>query len=156
MDRTHQRLSALSVSRATKEGYLADGGGLYLQLTAAGTRSWIYRYSLDSKRREMGLGPFPAISLAAARASASEARALVKGGRDPIDAREAKRAALRLREAEGITFDEASKQFISTNKGAWRTRSIRISGRTRLLPTPRHHWRIAGGCGWRQGGRIHP
>ena len=120
MKRTHQRLTALAVSRATKEGYLPDGEGLYLQVTAAGSRSWIYRYSFLSKRREMGLGPFPAIGLAAARASASEARALVKAGQDPIAAREAQWAAQRLQSAHGITFDEASRQFIEANKAGWK------------------------------------
>jgi integrase len=120
MDRTHQRLTALAVSRAAKPGYLADGGGLYLQTTAAGARSWIYRYSLDKKRREMGLGPFPAITLAAARASASEARTLLKAGQDPIAARDAQRAAQQLQAAHVVTFDEASRQFIKANKAAWK------------------------------------
>jgi hypothetical protein len=87
--RTLQRLTALSVSRVRKPGYLADGGGLYLQITAAHAKSWIYRFMLANRRREMGLGPYPAVSLSAARKAASDARSLVKAGRDPIEARNA-------------------------------------------------------------------
>lgn len=40
-----------------------DGGGLYLQIAATGAKSWIYRYMLDGRAREMGLGPLHVISL---------------------------------------------------------------------------------------------
>ena len=80
MRRTHQRLTSLSISRAKDAGYLADGGGRYLQVTAAGSRSWILRFAMARRRREMGLGSYPAISLAMARKAATEARALVKAG----------------------------------------------------------------------------
>ena len=60
-----------SVARAKTPGYIHDGGGLYLQVARAGSRSWVFRFSLGGKRREMGLGPYPGVSLAAARKSAS-------------------------------------------------------------------------------------
>ena len=77
------RLTALAITRATAPGYLADGGGLFLQVSGTRTRSWIFRFQLDGRRRDMGLGPFPEISLAAARALAQDARTLVKAGTDP-------------------------------------------------------------------------
>ncbi len=63
------RLSALAVSRAKAKGMYPDGGGLYLQVTGAGAKSWLYRYTLNGRTREMGLGPLHTISLAVARAA---------------------------------------------------------------------------------------
>ena len=130
--RTLQRLSALTVSRPQKPGYLADGGGLYLQTTAAGATSWIYRFMLGRRRREMGLGPYPAVSLAAARKAATDARSLVKAGRDPIEARNAERTRKRLEDAKGTTFDEAAEQFITGNETAWRSAAHRAQWRISL------------------------
>jgi integrase-like protein/Arm domain-containing DNA-binding protein len=130
--RTLQRLNALTVSRRQKAGYLADGGGLYLQTTATGATSWIYRFMLGRRRREMGLGPYPAVSLAAARKSATDARSLVKAGRDPIEARNAERTRKRLEDAKGTTFDEAADQFITSNEAAWRSTTHRAQWRISL------------------------
>src|SRR5258708_4524302 len=102
MMRANQRLTALAVTRAAKSGYYSDGLGLYLQVTAAHAKSWIFRFALAKRRREMGLGPFPAVSLAAARERAAEFRSSVKSGRDPIEARKAEHARLRLEAARGV------------------------------------------------------
>jgi integrase len=117
--RTLQRLNTLSVARAKKPGYIHDGGGLYLQVAPAGSRSWIFRFSIGGKRREMGLGPYPGVSLAEARKLAADARSLVRTGKDPIAVRDAERARKRLEDARAITFDQAAEQFIATNETAW-------------------------------------
>ena len=71
---TAGRLTALKVERIkSKSGMHADGGGLYLQVTPGGT-SWVLRYMLDGKAREMGLGPLALYGLADARAKALDAR----------------------------------------------------------------------------------
>ena len=57
MARTLARLTALAVSRAKHHGYRADGGGLYLQISASGSKSWVFRFREGSRLREMGLGP---------------------------------------------------------------------------------------------------
>lgn len=132
MVRTLQRLSALSITRATRPGYVADGGGLYLQVTASGSKSWIYRFALAGRRREMGLGPYPAVSLAAARGAAAEARSLLKAGIDPIAARDAERARQRLEAARGVTFDEATRQFIEDHEGTWKNPKHRQQWRNTL------------------------
>ncbi len=92
MARTIGKLSALGI-KTRPEGMHADGGGLYLRVNAAGARSWIFRYMLRGKAREMGLGPLHTISLAEARQMALECRKLRHDGRDPIDVRRAERAA---------------------------------------------------------------
>jgi integrase len=131
--RTFQRLTALSIGRIRTPGYVADGGGLYLQVSASRARSWIFRFALARRRREMGLGSYPAVSLAAARIAASEARSLVKAGRqDPIDARDAQRARQRLEEASGVTFDQAVEQFLVGNEVGWRNKKHRQQWRRTL------------------------
>lgn len=67
--------------------YHADGGGLYLQISSSGSRSWIFRFTLAKRSREMGLGPLSAISLAEARSEAARCRKLLLSGVDPIDDR---------------------------------------------------------------------
>lgn len=110
--RGEKRLTARQVA-TLPEGYHADGGGLYLQVTRTGARSWIFRYQLDKRRREMGLGATTAVSLAQARERAQEARTLLAHGTDPLEARDAARAP-------GMTFGECSAAYITAHKGAWK------------------------------------
>src|SRR3982750_4225165 len=90
------RMSALAVARATEAGMYHDGGGLYLQVAGSGAKSWIYRYTLNGRAREMGLGPLHAIALSEARLRAAECRRLRLDGIDPIEARKAKRQQAKL------------------------------------------------------------
>jgi integrase len=123
MARSVNRLSALAVSKQTKSGYYSDGGGLYLQVTQAGGKSWVLLYRTDGKRREMGLGSALTVSLAQARQAAAEYRDMVKAGTDPIDAREAKRAELAAerQKARGVlTFDQAAEAYIAAHRHEWR------------------------------------
>jgi integrase len=113
-------------------GYHADGAGLYLQVSEAGGKSWIFRYSFGGRRREMGLGAFPTVGLADARQGATDARRLVGQGIDPIEARDAERARQQLAEARGITFEEAAKQFLKTHEGTWKNPKHRQQWRNTL------------------------
>ncbi len=120
MARSHRQLTVLSVTRKKQAGYYSDGDGLYLQITSSGAKSWLYRYMLAGRRREMGLGALGDVSLAVARAKATTARQLAKSGLDPIDARNSENARQRLQEARSITFDEAARLYIADHEGAWR------------------------------------
>ena len=113
--RGEKRLTARQVA-TLGEGYHADGGGLYLQVTATGARSWIFRYQREKKRREMGLGSVAALSLADARTSASEQRKLLALGKDPITSRRAAGAA-------GMTFGDAADAYIASHKEGWKNAS---------------------------------
>src|SRR5262245_32080490 len=95
MARTTGQLTALKVSRANRPGMYADGGGLYLQITKGGA-SWVYRYMLNGRAREMGLGPLALYGLSEARALALDARRLRHQGIDPIEHRRAARAQAQL------------------------------------------------------------
>jgi integrase len=101
-------------------------------VTAGGGKSWIFRYALNGKRPEMGLGPYPDVSLAAARKTASEARSLVKAGQDPIAARDAERARHRIESARGLTFDQAAKRFLDGHEETWRNEKHRQQWRNTL------------------------
>ncbi|MFZ4067646.1 MAG: Arm DNA-binding domain-containing protein, partial [Phenylobacterium sp.] len=84
MARTINRLNARSAATIAQPGMHADGGGLYLRVTKAGSRQWVYVYRWRGKRREMGLGGLLAVPLARAREKAAEARVKVAEGVDPI------------------------------------------------------------------------
>ena len=103
------KLSAVEVAKAKGPAVLHDGGGLYLRVSASGAKSWVFRYQLDGKRRDMGLGPYPDYSLAAARGRATERRKQRHDGIDPLDAKEAQEQAQQLAVAKGRTFREAAE-----------------------------------------------
>jgi integrase len=114
------KLSAIEVAKAKGPAVLHDGGGLYLRVSATGAKSWVFRFQLDGKRRDMGLGPFPDISLADARGRASAHRRQRHDGIDPLDAKAAQRRALRVSVAKGRTFRECAVEFIEKNRAGWR------------------------------------
>lgn len=109
------RLSARAVETA-KPGYLADGGGLYLQVSTTESKSWVFRYERLGKRREMGLGSLLNVSLAMARRKAAEARAMLGEGIDPLAEKQARLAAVR----GTLTFREASEAYIAAHAAGWR------------------------------------
>jgi integrase len=97
----------------------ADGGGLYLQITEGGA-SWVYRYMLNGRAREMGLGPLALFGLQEARAKALDARRLRHEGVDPIEARRAARAQTRLDAAKAMTFQQCADRYIKDHRAGWR------------------------------------
>ena len=95
MARETNRLSA-TVAKSAPVGKHADGGGLWLVKRADGGAQWVLRVTAHGRRREMGLGAYPDVSLKEARGAADAARAVVRKGLDPIKERErARRAAAR-------------------------------------------------------------
>ena len=122
MPKKAQELSAVQVKRLTKPGLHAVGGvaGLHLQVKDTGARSWILRAQIGSRRRDVGLGGYPDVSLAAAREGAREARELIRQGIDPIEARKAAKAALIAEQARQITFAEAAVQCHATKAPEFR------------------------------------
>ena len=116
MARRVRILNARQVEKATEPGYYFDGAGLYLQIAKGGSKSWILRYALNGKAREMGLGSLVTFSLAEARLRATEQRQLIADGIDPIAARQARLQASRLAQANTITFDQAAAAFIEANE----------------------------------------
>ena len=85
MARLIQQLTEAKIRTLTKVGLFHDGSGLYLQIRPGGARSWIYRFRLNNRTRDMGLGALTDVSLVKARDKANAARALVNDGIDPIE-----------------------------------------------------------------------
>lgn len=109
------RLTARRVATITEPGYHPDGGGLYLQVTPSGAKSWVFRYRFDGRRPEMGLGPLHVVGVAEARESADAARKLVLAGQDPLSGRRAAAVA-----TAGIpTFWDAALAYIEERRAGW-------------------------------------
>lgn len=107
------RLSVRQV-QTVGPGMHADGDGLYLQVTPAGARSWILRYQINKRRREMGLGPFPLFGLADARQRAQDARRLLADGIDPIEHRNGRTAA------QGAKWGDVVDDAIDSLRAGWK------------------------------------
>src|SRR5262249_3505628 len=84
MARLIQQLTEAKI-RTLTAGLHPDGAGLYLQIKPGGARSWIYRFRLNGRTRDMGIGALADVSLVKAREKAVAARALVDDGVDPIE-----------------------------------------------------------------------
>ena len=121
MAREVNRLNALTIPRIKAPGYYSDGAGLYLQISPYGTRSWIFRYTLAGRAREMGLGAFGDVSLAEARALAAENRKMVKAKKDPIEERDALHQSRLADRAKRISFDDASAKYIEIHQHGWKS-----------------------------------
>ena len=121
MPKKAKELTALEVGRLKAPGTHAVGGvaGLILQISPSGARSWILRVLVGGKRREMGLGAFPDVTLAQAREKARETRAAIEDGRDPVAERAAARSALIAARGVETTFDEAARKFIESKSSEW-------------------------------------
>lgn len=120
------RLTAKSVealSKAKTPSRICDGNGLYFQISKAGGTSWLYRFQIEGRSREMGLGPYPETSLAEAREKASDARKLSANGVDPLTyrnaEREARREAQRLLDAQHITFTQLTNDYCHAHGANW-------------------------------------
>ena len=122
MARKAKELSALEVNRLTKAGYHFVGGvaGLALQVSPSGARSWILRATVGTRRRDIGLGGFPDVTLAGAREAARTAREKIKNGIDPVEESKAKRSALAAAQASALTFSDAAAKYIAAHESGWK------------------------------------
>jgi hypothetical protein len=95
------------------------GGNLYLQVSAPGRASWLFRFMIKHKARGMGLGSVANWSLAEARARAKEARQLLDDGIDPLQHRLVAIAASAAAASMQKTFDAVAAEYIATHKVEW-------------------------------------
>ena len=120
MARRQQRLSALQVTKLSKPGLYGDGGGLTLQITCTGAKSWLLRYMVAGKPFGMGLGPTHTVSLAEARQKALDARKLLIDGINPLAAKKQTQIAAALAAAKMMTFDQCAEAYILAHKASWK------------------------------------
>ena len=120
MARSVNRLSAKAVTAITAPGYYPDGLGLYLQVSKAVSKSWVYRFMLNGRAREMGLGSLHDRTLAEARSEAAITRKLVRDGIDPIEIKRAEKKRVALDVARSMTFRECASTYIDAHKADWK------------------------------------
>lgn len=113
-------LSSAKVKSLKVPGDYLDGRGLYLQVRSESSRSWLLKYSIEKRAREMGLGSAFDITLSKARELRDGYRSLLAQGMDPIDAKKAEGAARALERAKVITFEDAAKRYIAANRAGWK------------------------------------
>ena len=105
------RLNARFAATVTKPGRHGDGNGLYLLVKPSGAKSWVLRTVVQGRRCDIGLGGYPLVSLAEARAAALDNRKLARAGGDPL--------ALKRR-PDIPTFEDAARTVIDVHKPTWR------------------------------------
>jgi hypothetical protein len=117
------KLNPKQIENLTKTGTYEDGDGLRLVVKATGRKSWVLRFQLNGKRREMGLGSFPEVSLKAARIACAEQRKLLTAGADPMAARDAERErqreAQRQQEANRRPFEVLALEYMAAHGASW-------------------------------------
>jgi integrase len=136
MPKAAKPMRAMEVAHLKEPGVYAVGGapGLALQVTvptdkgdqeapaqvATPARSWLLRAMVLGKRREMGLGSYPEVSLAQARERALEARAKIRDGVDPIQQRRTQRSETMSQNAAALTFKRCAEAYIATHAAGWK------------------------------------
>lgn len=136
---SRNKLSVKQIATLIKPGIYSDGGGLYLRTRPSGTRSWLYVYMIDGKRREFGLGSVLDVSLAQAREKARSARQLHLDGIDPIAERKRvskpKQKLMTFGEMATALIDDIEKGFDNKkHRDQWRSSITRYAEPILTLP----------------------
>lgn len=105
------------VSKAAPGNKLADGGGLYLFITPAGGITWRVKFRTDGKEKIYSIGPYPLVSLAAARVELSEVKSLLLEGKDPVAERRVNRAATAANTDN--TFKAVAQKWLTMKQREW-------------------------------------
>lgn len=112
------KLTQLFAKSVEKPGRYADERGLFLRVSASGSKSWVLRYQLNKRRHDLGLGAFPGVSLKAARLAADTHRLALSQGIDPLALRNAgQQSALPV---EPVTFRVEAERYIQTHRQSWK------------------------------------
>lgn len=126
MTRAIHKLPARRVATIKKPGRHSDGGGLYLQVrphlngSVGVTKSWLFRFMIDGRAREMGLGSLDNVSLAEARQLAADYRKQVRDGIDPINKRIAERTVAKAANVDRKSFEWCAGKYISAHSDSWK------------------------------------
>lgn len=121
MARSVNKLSVVLINKLSSPGYYGDGGGLWLRVSKDVSKSWVFRFTMAGRRREMGLGALHTISLGMAREKALACRRLLAEGKDPIAERDSTKASLALSLARVKSFDQCAAAYIKAHRASWRS-----------------------------------
>ncbi len=134
-----KELGPLDVKRLAHAGgkgnaMVAVGGvaGLYMQVTPKGGKTWVLRVRVGAKRRDIGLGGFPTVTLSQARDKAREVRHMIERGIDPIEERKTAKAALVMAQRRGLLFKDAVDKALASKLDAFRNGKHRDQWRSTL------------------------
>lgn len=105
------------VAKAECGKKLADGGGLHLFITPAGGTTWRIKYRIDGKEKIYSIGPYPLVSLAAARVELGEVKALLLENKDPVTARRVNRASNAA--CADNTFQAVAGEWLAMKQKEW-------------------------------------
>ncbi|KCZ85082.1 phage integrase [Hyphomonas adhaerens MHS-3] len=136
---TLNRLSAKQVKDAKGKALINDGGGLHLQVTEKGSKSWLFIYRWQGKRPEIGLGSYPTVSLAEARRRAEEARFML-ASRPPQNPRDV--LAARSKQADIPTFGTFAEEWLDANLDDFRNEKHRYQWRQSLSAYAKPLWEL--------------
>ena len=106
-----RRITAAEAKSIAQPGRYRAAETLFLNVAPGGSKSWVQRLVIDGRRRDIGLGGFPLVSLAEAREAAFENRKLARAGGDPLAQRRRRRAPM---------FREAAHAVHEANRPRWR------------------------------------
>ena len=95
--------------------------GLQLYCKPSGSKSWVLRVKVGDRRKDIGLGSYPSVSLKVAREQAREHKIKISNGIDPIAEQKAKKEAISAEQAQQITFEEFARKFIAKESKAYKT-----------------------------------
>ena len=134
MPKLAEEKTAYQILRLKEPGLYAVGGvaGLYLRIKESGARSWALRIVIGKRRREIGLGGYPTVTLEKAREYARDARDQVRQGIDPVVARREARDALRAADAKRLTFKQAAQAFLKSKTSEFKNQKHARQWRTTL------------------------
>ncbi|MEZ5755693.1 MAG: integrase arm-type DNA-binding domain-containing protein [Paracoccaceae bacterium] len=139
MPKVAEELGALDVKRLTHPGgkgnaMIAVGGvsGLYMQVTPKNGKTWVLRVLVGKKRRDIGLGGFPTVTLAQARDKAREARDMIAHGVDPVEEKKAAKARLILAQRKGLLFKDAVDKALAAKLDGFKNEKHRDQWRSTL------------------------
>jgi integrase len=135
-------INSVTRAKAPKPGMWPDGLGLYLCVSDSGAASWIFRFKIDKRSREMGLGSLDAVTLAKARDLADAARRRAREGVDPINERNATRLSTILGRAKAMNFRQCAEAYIAAHRAGWSNAAHADQWPTSL---ERHAYPIIGG-----------
>jgi integrase len=112
------KLTATAVQAAKEPGRYSDGGGLYLWVREGGSKQWIVRVQKGGRRRDIGLGGFPKLSLAKARLRRDMVHAQVEDGLDPVAERKRAAGVPTFKAAAGSVWTEHERSWRNAKHGA--------------------------------------
>lgn len=125
MPKIAKELTAIEVSRLTKPKpkagfhFVGTVPGLALDVKPSGAANWVLRVKFGGKRRDIGLGAYPAVTLAMAWDKARAKRDMIAEGKDPIAERTMLRSALLAAQAGALTFRQAAEKYLEFRQGTW-------------------------------------